>query len=390
MKDQKQYLRIAIRNGLAASTRPLNSKLKSEDALVEALGVSRRYLREIFCELTLSGHLRRRRPCGTFLVQRPEPIPDAETPDELPPHMRMISSELLFDSAPTGGAGIPAVGTLTLQFWGLSSDFGTTHQLIQAGMLQEAEARQVTLSFHPLELLPDMPLPQEEIAQQLRHSPADAFLVPSDWRGFFLECLGNDPRPVVYLDCGSLLHEGEIVVASDSLRALELATELFLAQGMRHLAIVALDEQRQIAPGYLVRLEHACRGILSGKPLCSLRFLSMQLNPKAIADAACRLFDGNRPDAVFINDDYLLPILVNEWKRRNLVPGRDLGVITLSNQGVPLPGAYHWSSMNFNPGELGRRCVVEAILRARKEVAGPVRVLQTPVWLPGDTHTGAK
>jgi len=100
-----------------------------------------------------------------------------------------------------------------------------------------------------------------------------------------------------------------------------------------------------------------------------------------------RLFSSSdRPDAVYIADDFLLRRLVPMWERLNIVPGEDLGVVTLSNRGLPLPANYKWSRLEFDPFQLGRLAADNLLLEIQNAGELICSVENLATWFPGKTH----
>jgi len=100
-----------------------------------------------------------------------------------------------------------------------------------------------------------------------------------------------------------------------------------------------------------------------------------------------KLFNSSeRPEAVYIADDFLLRRIAPMLEAMNIVPGRDLGIITLANRGIPLPAKYKWSRLEFDPFQLGRLAVDNLLLEIQNadEVICSVENLAT--WYPGTTH----
>jgi DNA-binding transcriptional regulator YhcF (GntR family) len=113
----------------------------------------------------------------------------------------------------------------------------------------------------------------------------------------------------------------------------------------------------------------------------------LEPNDDQIAQRMRKLFNGpDRPEAVYIADDILLRRVAPVLEKLNVIPGNDVGVVTLSNRGVSLPAKYKWSRLEFDPFQLGRLAADNLLLEIQNagEVICSVENLAT--WYPGTTH----
>ena len=391
MKKHKNYLKISIRNGLAMSDCPMNTRLKSEDKLVELLGISRRYLREAFNELSTEGYLLRRRSSGTFLVARPSLVPLKKIPEDLPLPLRQISPDLLLDyGKPLGTADVIknklVVTPLNIQFWGLSAGFSSSLHLFQAGMLQASLKLGVTLSFHSLELAVNTPLPRDKVQAQLMANPASAYIVPMGWRNIFLECLGDRNVPIVFTDQGNFPKMIDSAVYMDTANTIVRGLNVLSQQGLKKIAFVALDVDLPTRQNYFKKITACYRNFMKAHDFdynCIV-FIKLQLND--VVKETARIIDEFKPEAIFINDDYLLSGIELELTRRNLKPGRDIAVVTVSNLGVPLPEGHRWSTLQYDPKAFGERALVEAVLMTGRVISNPPNIFMQAKWIAGNTH----
>ena len=394
MTNSKDRLKIAIQNGLAASECALNTKLKSEDRLVEILGVGRRYLRDAMNELVKDGILRRQRPNGTFLVSRPAPVHPENIPEGTLLNQQHILPEMLLEEEPVrSNVSDPIVSSrgmfngLNIQFWGTNPWMGPSQHLYELGMMQTAMKLGVKLSFHVMED-EDGLLDRRKIDEQLRNDPAHAYIMPIEWREQveLQECFEKRSAPVIYMGSGSLYEADHTNVGFDAADTIERALDVFAKNGLKRIAMATIVKTRGQCDWHVQNLTECYRNFMRSRQLdydC-ISFMDIQLNE--VIETTGEILRRHRPEAIFVHDDFLLPGIALELKHQGLVPGRDIAVITISNAGLPLPKDYRWSTLEYDSRELGEQTLSAAALYAGGMISRPPFIWLKPRWIPGDTH----
>jgi len=115
-----------------------------------------------------------------------------------------------------------------------------------------------------------------------------------------------------------------------------------------------------------------------------LVFCKTQLND--VVESVRAMLHDYQPEAIYVNDDFLMAGIAMELKQQGLVPGRDIAVISISNLELPLPADYEWTSLQNNLKELGEQAVVQAAMYARGVIAALPTVRLSPHWKWGKTH----
>ncbi len=385
----KQSLKANISNALALSDCPLNSKLKSEDRLVAELGVSRRYLRESIEELTREGFLKRQRPFGTFLINRPPKMSEEEFA-ALP---LKITPEVMFDfeanSKMTIGGGEKAGQAVStkipcVQYWG-GVIANRPAQNWFLGMFDAATRFGVQLTCPIIKLNLGDAGQYDEVDDFLRENPADGYLVTAGRYRKLLKHECTIGKPVVVLDVGNFHDIDYPTVKFDIRQVLKKAFSKFRESGCRKVAMFVYDSDCN-DPDYLARIHRIYKGALGEGGLDFELLLQVsELKSCYFEQEVDRLLDSGA-DALFVNDEFLLPYLAHEFRKRKIKPGRDIAVISASNSGfLPTPD-FEWSRFEYDIYQFGFRAVLELSLLMRGMIDVPGRQLIDAEWIPGNTH----
>jgi len=387
--NYRKNLKIGMVNGLAATTCPLNSKLCAEDRLVDVLGVSHNYLRAVLNELSEEGILVRRRPVGTFLVRRPEPIPPEQIPIDMPLNLQKILPELLIEEEkPKGVPPVPVPTPMTIilprqqkiQFWGVNQWQGQAPHIVQLGMMQAAMRLGVNLTFNALETEAGL-LTYDQVRAKMRQDPPSICIVPVEWRENFAPCF--EDRPTLYLDLGSMMTPEQTNVGLDAFDMIDQALNIFAETGLKRIAMAAITKERVESDWYYRNLTGRYRNFMAAHQLDEgcISFIKIQLDE--VLEAARSMLEEYNPEAIYVHDDFLLPGIALELKRYGLQPGRDIAVITMSNLGLPLPPEYDWTTLQNDLKELGEQALTQAAL-----YAGGIISQLPSIWLKPRRHWG--
>ena len=92
------------------------------------------------------------------------------------------------------------------------------------------------------------------------------------------------------------------------------------------------------------------------------------------------------PDGIYVADDNLLPFVAEELEWRGIVPGRDLGVVTLWNENVFFDSPYEWSRMEHSPRKFGQALARNLVAAAQSANAQLANYATLADWKPGKTH----
>ncbi len=225
-----------------------------------------------------------------------------------------------------------------------------------------------------------------ELTQRLKDDPSDGYLVSVLSADIFLQALGKVHTPVVFFSESSCGIRHEPVVMLDSLEAVGRGVHLLAGQGYQRIGFIGLDYfDRPGESSDSLRKAYERAVIDAGLDYQASEFTKADVQESI---AACRRFLARpeSPQAIIVANDTVLNGLAEVLIADGIVPGRDLGVITLSNVCSRLPKGIEWSRLEFNVEGLGE--VVVNTLLGLLQTAG-LRANSSAIfarWKPGRTH----
>ena len=226
-----------------------------------------------------------------------------------------------------------------------------------------------------------------KVVASLAARPADGYLV-ADWLGgLFDQAFTDTGKPWLMLGfAGPVRHQPCMLM--DVVESVERATAILLEGGCRRVALIGhLGDKRTCD---LMSLHHAfAMGFHGAAGYQVSRFVENQALP--VRRALSEMLDSKTPpDGLYVADDTLLPFVAAELRRRGIVPGRDLAVITQWNENQTKAPELPWSRMVYSPRRFGE--VLAGNLLATSQSAG-VRLSNASIladWCPGETHLLAR
>lgn len=366
-------------------------RLRSERDLAGMLGVNQYIVRAAFEELLKAGYLVRRHGSGTYV--RKVPKGGRSQPDISSSVRETLTSYDLFvsdDENITRRAVVSEQKRLHLDLW---SDYHACRgPQIAFTTLKGIEERAAEMGHllvtHSSVAKIDAPLSAKQIAKQLVGGNRDGFIVVSRWADRFLEgcrlAFGDRLPPIVFIQAySSSTVDLEPLIQIDVDEACRRAIKFLAIEGFRKIGLVSyFAEYRTVA--FQQRLY---KRAITDAGLTYQKAQFCEQNPSSEMEAMEKLLDGEtRPEAIYVSDDHLIPSVLTALKVRSLQPGKDIGIITLSNvQGMP-PGDFDWSRLEFNPELIGRSAVesvVQVIQTAGHEHSS---ISHQATWRPGATH----
>lgn len=373
-------LTTAIQQSLSRPTVAPGMRLHSDRELARRLQVGVSVVRTSLQELERKGLVTRRQGSGTY-VRRPGTMNTEQT---LPAIDFDVPADALFKSM----ARQPVTGRssgIRLRF-GLWGDWHMTspaNQQVYAAVVAGANARGHEVTAHSMYRNHRQMFSVEELREQLHASPRDGHIVLRPGAERFEQACGNERPPVLYYSAGSLpLHEP--MVSTDTGEAARRAVNILHRSGHSRIALLTL------APGAkYTRPDQAMYDIGLNDDGLTYRAVSMA-EDSTIAHtmrASGTLLDrADRPEAMYVADDHLLPGLVEVCRRMDLQIGRDIGVVTLANRNLALPEGYNWSRMEFDAEEIAHILLdklIEMSLHSRTYTSS---VSVHGHWVAGCTH----
>lgn len=387
LRDANQ-LAGALASAIARAGAPAGVRLASEDELARKLGVGRRQVREAFDVLVENGMIVRRRGSGTYLRRKITNV-DAGT-QQVP---LRISAQSIFAqntdlaSPPSGSGRAPADISLQLSLW---SDVGSSsrsiNHVVTSRLISQADEGHHRVSIGTIRDAGDRLLSSDQLLKRLEAHPSDGHLVSTVCAEPFMEAWKRTTTrpPVLFFHVATtdIMHDPTFMLDTD--QAIRRAVDIFVREGHKRPAALGLD-----ADGVLQQQSHVLReatercGIENGGVVVAqAQFADTLRALRELLDAA------NPPDAIYVSDDLIFEYFREAMQVLNLVPGRDIAVITLARTDNPdIPGDSDWSRMVLDADNFGRRLARELIDWIRNgHDACPPTLRIAPVWVPGTTH----
>ncbi len=364
-------------------------RLRSEPELARILNVNRQRVRRSLDHLVESGYLTRKHGSGTF-VRKVFPPELASSEDVFRGYTDIIPEQFFINEQPAR-SHTPEKKAQRLQI-GVSGDSALltqSNQLIFNGAvshLKTLDCRPVIyshLTYDTTEIKPT-----DELAEELKKNRCDGYLIESSRAEQFNEAFslafGRDNcPPVSYFWPGSTTLRHEPLIQQDTHEAVCRAVKILAASGYVRIALVALEHpqpsEEKEEDTYnlaLVRAGIQYRGVIS----CT------NFKGSGLLDNWSRLWNENRPDALYIADDHFLPLLSRWMKEKRIIPGKDIGVITLWNKGGKFPDETQWSRLEFDPHLVGMMAANNLVrsIQMTGELTGSFS--HQAAWIPGSTH----
>ncbi len=373
----------------ALSQHPVKTGMRflSDRELAEMLGVNRMKIHRTMGDLVDEGVAARFHGSGTF-VRKVFKQEDVESL-VLTQKEKKLAQHLFAEPSTTPGRVFPRQG-LCLALW---SDFKLENQpdhLVIDGIVERAKDLHHEVSLHTLAHGNADPRNAEDIAEELKSNPADGFLVVTRWASLFEQAFaiahGNIKPPTSYIYLAR--HPTvflEPLIDIDDTSAVARAVNIFATEGYRRIAVIAIEDRMR-------PVEWRKQSIKFALNQCGLSYESFLLVAPEKMESVAYLLDqllkgAAPPDAIYVSNDHLMPKISAYLDATKIIPGRDLGIITLSNQGIPLPKTHNWSRLEFTPkavGKLALDSLLGVITTAGEEMCS---FSQQPIWIPGNTHT---
>lgn len=348
-------------------------RLKSYRDLAEIFQVSESQIRTSIGRLVKKGILVRHQGSGTF-VRR---IPDLRTISQ------SISgngqADILARTPPEQCAEIKKQIKLKLALCADLLSSLPVYRKVLASIsqcVQERGHRSEIISLHDHSQNPAICL------ERIRDNTIDGFIVCLESSGPLAQGLIQNKIPAVFFAVGFLPIQREPLVLFDTAEATERALSILAEHNYDKIAMISYlyeghaRQEGKIYERIMGDLGKNYRTILwnENEPpdIIKERIIELIRSPKS-------------PDAIYVSDDNLLSPVAEALKSCNLKPGKDIGVITLSNRSIPLNALYHWSTLEFDVERFGQLVVDELLWTLEHASARPSTISLHAAWLPGET-----
>jgi DNA-binding LacI/PurR family transcriptional regulator len=358
-------------------------RLRSERDLAAKLSVDRMKVRRAISDLVDKGILVRRHGSGTYVrkVEKAYTGPEySQNPEDL------ISADILLAEAEKLTTRHQPMATQKQLHFGLWTDvYWTTvsHQLMIAGLVERATQTGHMLTIHSIVEQKEVQLSDAKLKHNLDNNICDGYMVAGWCAEVFLKAVGQPVPPVIFFG-GSQGFEYEPMIIQDYEKTIERAIGILAKEGFRKIAMIEFKSSGQFPEIENKSYDHAMAQ-------AGLTYRAIEMSEFGVAQsilATERLLNrADPPDAIFVGDDYLMAGVAEALAGAKQVPGRDLGLITLSNRrGQQLPDGFNWSRMEFD-AELFGRILFDNLLDLVQTAGTRSSSLSVhATWCPGQTH----
>lgn len=389
-------LESLVERSLSQPPSRVGLRLRPEQEIADALGVSRWRLRSALDKLEQKGFLTRKRGSGTYVRKLPSvsrDLPEGEQGDQL------IGPEQIFADAVEDSQGQRALATESgckLQV-GLFCDLGSesrTSRAIHSSIIRRFNASGHRLIVHSSRDTQGDRYAASDIARMIEEQACDGFVVEYPSADAFLEAselLGISPNPVFFGTIGRYIRH-QPVISFGGREAVDRTIGILAGQGFNRIAMVyrwpksppkpcrnedALLDTYRSALAFHDLSYNSAAGVKQGLAECAIG--AMHETRKLFEQA-------ETPDAIFVADDHLLPGVLEGLRLVGRTPGQDVGLITACVRGQPLPQDFEFSRIEFDAELLGQ-VVADTLLREINS-AGAIatNMLLCGTWRPGQTH----
>lgn len=381
-----QQVAEILEHALAEPAAVPGRRLRSERDLAVTLNVGRRQVNEALSQLANGGLLSRARGSGTYVLQRAAPSGGrAQELQEAWRRAGLGSPEQIFLPL-TQALPAPALRSageaLRLCLCGDWLSASPVHHAIVERMISTVQGFGHQLAVISVLDEAGRPLSTAALRQRLHATPADGYLVVDSWGDLFRRAAVGIDRPTIFCGgiCG-LRHEPAIGICQHDVtpRAIRRLHE----GGYTRIALLGQYHQSNPIETHQDVYDSAITSLGLTYRRCELvRFGDLR------SGALVRrlLESGDRPDAIYMSDEFLAPAFADAVDGLGLTIGRDLGLICLANRGISdLPS--FWSRYEIDIRQAGQ-LAVETLLRTINNLEEPPNNLVVqPRWYPGSTHT---
>ena len=381
----KNRLAQVVEYTLSQKPARVGLRLRGENELAALFGVSRMRLRRSLDQLVERGILVRYHGSGTYLRR----IPLApEKPRETPP---FSIEDLLAEIDNDGNRQLPDPDQSRLQL-GLYSDLhavsqSSAHRALLEGMKSRCTESGHTLTVGSVVERENVPREAGDIAAALELNPCDGYLTVSRWRHLFQEAYatvcGQTGPPVVFIWPASQPVDCQPLVQTDTDEAVARGVRILAQEGYQRIGLLSFVFPCHPAKQEQLVYERA----MEDAGLDYAGSVSSDLKRHATLQALDKLLERDDPiDALYVANDEALPCVAEHLASHNLVPGRDIGLITLANTASRLPSGHNWSRLQFDPAYVGRSAVDSLALAIQSAGETILSMSHQAAWIEGDTH----
>lgn len=359
-------------------------RINSERKLASAFEASPTNIHRILDVFVEKGILTRHHGNGTFIrkVSSPERFQDKSL---------YRDAEKLVDETLCLSSSGRKMKTQQLQL-SLWSDFpgsNETNTVLEKNIIVRAKELGHSIVTKSLIRKQNIPLGIEEVAEEMRKTSHDGYIIIARWVKFFEQAAamawGKEKIPTCYIMPCSYFAECEPYITLDTDNAMRRAIRIFAQEGYKKIGMMLFDNEEFRT---LEEYRHIFKSEAGLYDFDSVDIQNVPLYSPEISylGKAIEAILAKGLEAVYVADDNMLPGLSEVMKEKGIVPGKDLAIITSSNRGLPLPGEINWSRMEFDLNSFSKT-IIDSLLNVISTAGeNMLSFSHQPAWRPGKTH----
>ncbi|MFZ4683398.1 MAG: GntR family transcriptional regulator [Terrimicrobiaceae bacterium] len=357
-------------------------RLRSLRDLAETFSTEYRRVRSAIVSLTERGILAKRQGSGTFIRRLPGAA-DAGKPNPVSRKLKVEQVLSIHDDARSRRRPLAQHRHLDFQIWMDLHWPSPVQTSILAGATEVLSLLGHRITSCGGTESQGVALDKRKLEKILRANPADGFLV-LDWLSDHFGSQFSEAGKLwlTFGFSGPIRHQPGMIL--DSMEAAERGTRALIEGGCRRVALLGYFDVARDCDFERFYYTHALRhaGI---EDYNVAEFVA--LDRAKVQHALAGMLDAHLPpDGIYVADDNLLPFVAEELEQRNLVPGRDLGIVTLWNDTHSLDDGMDWSRMEHSPRKFGRALAHNLVAAAQSANAQLTNSATLAEWKPGKTH----
>lgn len=361
----------------------IGMRLKPESELSKILKLGRRCINDSLAGLAEAGVVDRRRGSGTFVRKV---LPQKPALESFWQSCVIFDTSIIFTSPLSGVSQISRLGCgMQKLHFGLWSDWAVaspTQQSRISGMIRSIESHGHYMTMHDLVIRPHIPHSVEALHAKIIQHPCDGYLVVARWAELFLNALGDSSIPIVFCgaQCGPY-HQPNVTHAA--LSVLTQAIGLLRDGGFQKIAVIGFA-----APSMTAEVQKkAYLRAMEDFGLDYHKALYVDGNSVNLISTVIEfLKQDDRPEALYISDDRLIPFVDAAFNALNIVPGKNMGLISLANKQSSILPSPSWSRMEFDQEVIGQMAAEMLIKKVSQTIQTITNITIQPTWVPGQTH----
>lgn len=362
-------------------------RLKSEVELAELLGAKPSQVRSVLTELESRDIVTRKRGSGTYLRK----MPQAKATGCVNYYNgRKITASALLASTQNTSLNMKVLSSATKQFtvelWSCYRNTPFYIPTILEGITHELSRQGHRLSLHMLaDNNGNKTYENKNLQTYLKQNPCDGYIVAAPWAEYFTQCSNKNDKPVIFFHPATIEKlNTQPIININTTEAIAWAINIFVDEGFSKIATFVLSGEEHCHKKDV----NAYRSSISQAGLDYSQCILCPDDLDATIDKTVELMESaDRPEAIYVADNYLIPGVSRGLKTVGLVPGEDVAVITHNNANSALPGNINWSCLEFNLEEYGRLLASELLRKIETPSVTLSSLAFSASWAPGDTHT---